>query len=589
VSRAATGFVENSPVSLSQANSGSGCGPAWWDRERTSALAVLLTAFATYLVTLGYDFAFDDHLVIPAAWQVGAAPPLDVLQAPVRAGEVVLLYFRPLTALSYWVDGTLWHGNPGGFHLTNVLWHAVVSVLIFVVARHLLPAGPGPLLAGLLFAVHPVHVEPVAWVQGRVDLLSSAGVLAAVLSAVAGANAAGVRRHLWWGASAAAHLLALLAKETAIVAPLLVGLVLICRLTGERWRRHDIAVLGSLHALAFLAYVALRAAALGSPLRGVLEGGSLLDRLPLPFHLIPLYLRLLLVPVGLNPKHDVMPPSGFLDSGVLWGVALVAALAMTVIWWRRRVPGLAAGAAWTLIAWLPASNIIPIRGFVAAERYVYLASAGWCIAIAALAAGRLAGPRARHRVMPTAAAVLLALAGLAAWQTGIWANMQAFYEGLVRRNPGSAFAHNNLGSVYLGIGEDARAEAELREALRLDPGHAGALNNLGLVAQRRGDLAAARRLYQQAIAARPTQADAWNNLGTLHQAEGDLPQAVAAYHEAVRLDPGTPRFLANLGEVLAAQGRRQEAAVLLERAIRLDPTVPRWQASLAVLRAGGTP
>ncbi|MBI4414019.1 MAG: tetratricopeptide repeat protein [candidate division NC10 bacterium] len=560
-------------------------------RPGASTLAVMLAALATYLMTLGYDFAFDDHYVIPAAWQVGAGSPLEVLRAPVRAGEVLLVYFRPLTALTYWLDGFLWQGNPGGFHLTNLLLHTLVSVLVLELARRLLPAGPGPLMAGLLFAVHPVHVEAVAWVQGRVDLLSAAGVLLAVLLGLAGAEAAGGRRRLCWVASAMAFLLALLAKEVAVVAPVLTALALAGQPGRGGWRRVRACLpLLGLQGVAFLLYLGLRTAALGSPSLGLLGGPPLGDRVFLALRVIPVYLRLLLWPVGLNPKHAVAPPSGLLDGDVLMGALLLAGLGALGLTWGRRVSGLGLGLAWLALAWLPASNLVPIRGYVLAERYLYLPSVGFCIALAGAAAGVMAlGGRWRGALVATAAALLLTLGGLAVAQMGIWRDPRTFYEGLVRLNPDSALAHNNLGSVYLGFGEEERAAKEFGEALRLHPGHPGALNNLGILAQRRGDLAEARRFYREALAARSNQAEVWNNLGTIHEAEGDLARAAAAYGEAIRLDPATPRFLANLAGVLTAQGRRAEAAVLLERAIRLDPTVPRWRAALATLRTDGKP
>lgn len=556
-----------------------------------AAVLVALVALATYILTLGYGFAFDDHLVILPGWQVGAGSPLEVLRAPVRAGEVVLVYFRPLTALTYWLDGLLWQGNPGGFHLTNLLLHALVSVLVLLVARRVLPAGPAPVLAGLLFAVHPVHVEAVAWVQGRVDLLSAAGVLLAVLLGSEGAEASGPRRLLRWAASAITFLLALLAKEVAVVAPVLTALVLATQPGRGGWARvRECLPLFALQGGAFLLYLGLRTATLQSPALGLLGGPALADRVLLALRVVPVSLRLLLWPVGLNPKHQVAPPSGLLEGGVLLGAALLAALAGLGWAWGRRVPGLGPGLAWLALAWLPSSNLLPIRGFVVAERYLYLPSVGLSIALAGAAVAVVGvGSRWRAAGVAAAAALLVTLGGLAAAQAGLWRDPRTFYEGLVRRNPDSALAHNNLGSIYLGLGEEARAETEFQEALRLHPGHPGALNNLGLLAQRRGDPAEALRLYREALAARPNQADVWNNLGTLYEEEGDVGRATAAYGEAVRLDPATPRFLANLAGVLAAQGRREEAAALFERAIKLDPTVPRWRTALANLRADGEP
>ncbi|HEU5394027.1 MAG TPA: tetratricopeptide repeat protein, partial [Candidatus Methylomirabilis sp.] len=337
-------------------------------------------------------------------------------------------------------------------------------------------------------------------------------------------------------------------------------------------------------------YLGLRTAALQSPALGLLGGPAVGDRVLLALKVVPISLGLLLWPVGLNPKHHVEPPSGLLDGGVLLGAGFLAGLAALGWACGRRVPGLGPGLSWLALAWLPASNLLPIRGFVVAERYLYLPSVGLSIALAGAAVAVVGvGSRWRAAGVAAAAALLVTLGGLAAAQAGLWRDPRTFYEGLVRRNPDSALAHNNLGSVYLGLGEEARAEGEFQEALRLHPGHPGALNNLGLLAQRRGDPAAARRLYREALAARPNQADVWNNLGTLYEADGDVARATAAYGEAVRLDPATPRFLANLAGVLAVQGRRDEAAGLLEQAIKLDPTVPRWRTALAILRGDGKP
>jgi Flp pilus assembly protein TadD len=572
--------------------------PSWLEQgsyltqPRGATLVVAATALATYIATLGYDFAFDDHIVISPTWRVGAGTLLEVVQAPVRAGEVLLRYFRPLTALSYWIDGLLWQGNPGGFHLTNTLWHALVSVLVLHLARRIFPAGPAPLLAGLLFAVHPVHVEAVAWVQGRVDLLCAAGVLAAVLLGIAGMDAEGRRRYRCWAASAMAYGLALLAKETAAVAPLLSAVVLIGRPGATRRQLQQALPLVGMQGLGLLLYLALRTTALGSPTLGILGGTPLAERGLLALKVVPFYLRLLFLPVGLNPKHELAPPSGLLDADVLLGAALLVALVAVGVWGARRGPqnGLAAGLAWLALAGLPTSGVLPISGFVVAERYLYLPSVGFCIAVGgAVTAASACWQPYRRALAAVGAVVLIALGAAAAVQAAMWQDMRAFYEALVLRNPSSAFARNNLGSVYLGIGEYAWAEKEFTEALRVHPRHPGALNNLGLLAQRRGDLAGARHWYQESLRAKPGQGDAWNNLGTLYEEEGDVQRAATAYGQAIRLDPDTPRYLANLAGVLALQGRRDEAASLFERAINLDPTVARWHASLASVRAGERP
>ncbi len=184
------------------------------------------------------------------------------------------------------------------------------------------------------------------------------------------------------------------------------------------------------------------------------------------------------------------------------------------------------GLAWLALAWLPVSNLLPISGFVVAERYLYLPSAGFCLALAGAAARVFDGEaRWRKTLVAACGGLLLMLGCLSAVQAELWRDPRTFYEGLVRRNPASPLAYNNLGEVYLMSGEDGRAEEAFRAALRLHPADAAALSNLGLVAQRRGNTQEARRLYREALAVRPNHAEAWNNLGTLHEAEREWAQA----------------------------------------------------------------
>jgi len=557
-------------------------------RPGVANLVVGVAALATYIMTVGYDFAFDDYAVIPVGWQFGTVGAREVVHAPVRADTVVLPYFRPAVALSYWLDGYLWHGNPGGFHLTNLLLHATVSVLVLAIARRLLPAGPGPLVAGLLFAVHPIHVEAVAWIQGRVDLLSAAGVLVALVVGLAGEERAGKRKLLYWAASATVFFFALLAKEVAVVMPLLLAVVLVGQPDRGRWSRlRDNGVLFAILGMTFVLYLGLRTAALGTTALGLAGGPPLADRVLLALRVIPVYVHLLVWPVSLNPKHAVAPPSGFLDGAVLLGAALVMLAGAIGVVLGRRVPGIGSGLAWLALAWLPMSNLVPIAAFVVAERYLYLPSAGFCIAVGGVTAALpMAEGRRRAALTVGVLALTVTLAGLSVAHAELWRNPLTFYEGLVLRNPNSALAHSGLGAVYLDLGDEARAEERFRKAVELHPGHTGALNNLGILAQRRGNLAEARRLYRKALVARPYQAEVWNNLGTVSEIEGDLTGAIAAYTQAVRLDPETPRFLANLAGALSAQGQRDEAKALLERAVALDPTSPQWREALQALQAG---
>jgi len=523
------------------------------------ALAALLAGTAlVYGGALFAGFVWDDaSVVLPAAARSPAAALRQALTTGVAVEDLALGYFRPLVDMSYAFDGWLWGERPFGFHLTNVLLYGLCVVLAYRLARRFLGSEVGGVAAAGAFAVHPVHVESVAWVQGRGDLLAFLGVAAALLAFLRSLRAP--RTWPWRLAAGTAMLLGLLAKEWAVATPLLACAWWFLVVRREEGSGRDPSRVGSRGILAALApfaaalalYAAVRLpaeAASGGHLAPALLTTA--ERWLVVGPTFARYVRLLLWPHPLSAYHLVPIPAGPADRAVVGGVLLWAALAAGAVWAARRAPRAAFALWWFLLTVALVLPVMPIKGFTLAERYLFLPSFGFALALGLLAA-RLwrAAPRrpSRWALGVGGAALALVWAATAAARVPDWVEQITFHRAMVRSAPDSAFAHNNLGQLLV-------AEGMVDEGVR----H-----------------------LERAVALRPDMAYAHAGLGLARWRQGDLPRAVAALETAARLRPIDPRILADLAAALQAQDRTREAVLILHRLESLRPGSPEVARRLA--------
>jgi tetratricopeptide (TPR) repeat protein len=530
-----------------------------WRRDAWTLPVLLGVTALVYSGTLFGSFVWDDaRVVLPAA----ARSPLAAFRsalAGVTVERVGLGYFRPLLEASYALDGWVWGMRPFGFHLTNLLLYGVCVALAYRLARHLLPSRIASLTASLVFALHPVHVEPVAWIQGRGDLLAFAGVAAALLA---------FRRSLraeqpwpWRVAAGAAALLGMLVKESALVAPLLAAAWWLLLETpgraGTAWppgegdvpaggrvgRLTPGAVTAALAPLgvALVLYGAMRLASQEGP-RGLASGPlTPTERWLVLLPAFGRYIRLLLYPLPLNAYHMVPVPTTLSDAGVAGGGSLLAGLLVAAIWASSRAPRLAFALWWFLLTLLPVLPVGPIKGFVMAERYLLLPSFGFALGLGLLAERVWIAARtrvARGALALASAALLLFWIGVGMARIPDWVEPVEFYRAMVRTSPNSALAHSDLGGLLVVGGQIAEGIHHLERALAL----------------------------------KPDMAFAHAGLGIAHWRLGDRRRAVAALETAAHLRTQEPRILALLAAALEAQGRWQEEATVRSQLQALLPS-----------------
>ena len=484
----------------------------------------------------------------------------------------------PLVHSAFWLQQRLWGNDPTGYHLVTVLLHFGAALLVALNLRKL--AVPGAYLAAAIFALHPVHVESVAWITELKNTLSAVFYLGAALAWLHFEE----RRQLrTWLLALLLFALALCSKTVTATLPAALLLVHWWRRGRPSWRRDVVPLLPffALGAVAglFTIWVERRlvgaegaAFDLSAAQRGLIAGRAAwfyLGKLVWPADLVFIY-----------PRWNV---DALALSQYLYPAAAVAAVGG--LWARRkRFPGALAAALFLLGTLFPALGFFDVYPFLfsfVADHFQYLASIG----IIALAASGIASMPRRRAGQGVSLAVLAILAALTWKQSHLYADAETLYRATIRGNPACWMAYNNLAGLL--ISRDAADEAEglARTALKLKPGYPEAHNNLALALARRGQSDEAIVHYRQAIELSPGYAEARNNLGFALAARGDLDEAIFQYRKALESEPGRAGIHYNLAMALVARGQVLPAVSHLRRAVEMQPDFLEAHNNLGILLA----
>lgn len=610
-------------------------------RPGRAALLVGLVAAATFIGTLGFDFVWDDLVLIRDNHIVKYArniPRFFTQDYSVLAHHSIIPgLYRPLLALSDFLDYLLWGLNPAGFHLTNLLFYAGASALVCLLAIRLTGQVPLGLVAGTLFAVHPVHIEPVAFISARVDLMAGFFLLAAVLLYLDGRGRprAGAR---WRVASAGCFATALLFKEMAVTLPLVLLFLPPARGAGvpageslPLRARREVARLAP-HLVVLAVYGAVHL--LVSPLRPLLmpgaEVGTPLVRGATALWTVGRYLWMAVFLPDPSPHYRVPLVRTLWGGPQLLAVVTVAGAVWLMVRTWRSAPLVSRGLAWFFVTIIPAANLIHVPGVwsaTLAERYLYIPSIGLALAQAGLlvmaerwAAVRFTlrreAARAGLLVIVLIVALPVTLGGMRVWRDDIhlytqmirrhpqvgfpYANLAAAWvergehgraEGLateaLKRDPYLPHAYRALAAAYRARGDDAGALAALGQALRMDPTDTQTLMQLGTLLADHGQMEVGIALLRRALAIDPDEAGAYNRMGVAYLRAGEPAKALAALERGRSVSPAAAAIRYNLGLALAQVSRFDEARAELREAIRLRPQDAR--AGRVLARLAGLP
>jgi tetratricopeptide (TPR) repeat protein len=551
---------------------------------RKILLAALLVGvtFAAYAPVLGNGFVnYDDDLYI-----TNNANVRDGLDADGVAWAFTTFQganWFPLTRLSWMLDAELFGLDPRGFHVTSLLLHTANAVLLFLVFARMTGAVGASAFVAAVFAVHPLHVESVAWAAARKDVLSG---LFAVLAL--GAYERWCRGHRPRGAYAAVVAmlaLGLMAKPTLVVLPFLMLLLdewPLARLRDPEapttWEPSRVrrALVEKLPLFALVAvggavtYVAQR------------SGGTVQS-----LELYPLDVRVQnALVVGATYVLKTFWPSGLAAfyphpgtdlpiARVAGAAALLAAVSAGVLLVRRRRPYLAVSWFWFAVGLAPVIGLVQVGQAAMADRYTYLPLIGLTVMVAWGAREAVASRRVLSRVVAgLGAVVVVALAALTADQVRTWRSSVTLFEHALRVTERNHVAHTNLGLALAGEGRLDEATAHLLAALRIAPGSPIANGLLAEARVRQGRLDDARRHFNAALRAEPEKLRWLAGLAAVMLDQEQYRRAESKYREALRIHPESAQLHAGLGLALLNRDRVDEAIASLEEARRLEPGEP---------------
>ena len=570
-----------------------------------AVVLIAVLTFVAYLPCLNGGFIWDDNDLYITRNPI--IPASDGLHRFWSTSEPYDFY--PLSNTSLWIEWRLWGMNPAGYHVSNLIFHIVEALLIWIVLRKL--SIQGAFLAGLIFALHPVNVEPVAWISQRKDMMAVLFFLVSILWYLKAGMAKGSSdtapprsdggpwervvpssliphpispvpdpSSAYW-LSLTAFVLAMLCKGAVAVLPVI--------LLGIAWYLRPLTLRAFLRTAPFFAIAAaLTIVNVWFQRHGsgeVFRNADFLERLLGAGSVVWFYLGKAVFPLNLAfmyPQFQIKA-----DDWLCW-LPLAAAVAITVVLWLYRKT-------WSrtlLFAWgFFCVALAPVLGFtdvyfmrysLVSDHYQHIALMG----VAALAAAcfvawrRRAPAEARLAMLALAIVAVGALALLTFRQSGLYKDEITLYTDTLRKNPDSWLLHNNLSLDLVGLNMPQQAIEHLERALQIKPDYAMAQNNLGNALARTGRLREAIEHFEQALRLQPKYPEAEGNLGSALLNADRMQEAIDHFQKALQFDPDYPVARYDLGNALLKMNRLQEAIEQYERAVRVNPDYPEAQSNL---------
>jgi protein O-mannosyl-transferase len=501
--------------------------------------------------------------------------------------------YYPLLYTSYWVQQRLWGDSPTGYHLINLLLHIGCVVLVLKILRFL--RIPGAELAAMIFALHPVNVETVAWIAERKNALSGIFALAATFSYLKfdesrsrrekdGPQGRGYRNYVL---AIGLFLLGLLSKTAIVTLPLAWLMILWWKRGAVSWRRDAVPLIPFFFLSITAGLVTRWFENVGIGYKSKILHFSLLDRCLIAGRAFWFQLSKLFWPSNLTfvyPRWDI-------NAGVWWQYLFpIGVLALLGILWtlRRWSRAPLAGVLIYILLLLPSLGFLNIYFFVysfVADHWQYLACLGIIVPCAsgiALLAGRKESWQ--DWLEPAITLVLGGALFVLTWeQSRMYTDIETLYRTTITRNPACWMAQVNLGNILYKANRIPEAMDLFNQAMRIKPAVAHYSLGNGLV-QKQRTLEAIEE-YRQALRIDPDEAETHNNLGNALLLRGRTPEAIHEYERALRLNPAYAKAHNNLGNALVQTGRASEAIDHYKEALRIYPNSADAHSNLAAALA----
>ena len=490
--------------------------------------------------------------------------------------------WHPLTWLSHMADCELYGLRPAGHHITNLLLHILNTLLLFWVFRKMTGSVWPSAFVAAVFAIHPLHVESVAWVAERKDVLSTLFWLGTMIAYV---------RYTERSSMGNSVLVALLFGLGLMAKPMLVTLPFVLLLL-DYWplRRFDTfsirRLVGEKIPLFVLAAGSSVITFLVQQKGGAvieLENISVASRLGNALVSYVGYIGKMIYPSGLAVLYPY-PAEGVGSWRPLVAVALLAGLTLFFIRLAAKQRYVLVGWLWYLITLVPVIGIVQVGGQAMADRYTYIPSIGIFVVVAWGLGDLLSRWKYKRAVLSIFALIAILLATLATRnQVAHWRNTLALYKHTLDVTENNHVIHSNYAIALNEEGRTDEAIEHYQQALKIEPDHADAHYNLGVVFEKMGNFEQAIKHYQQLLKLEPDSTEVHYNLGVVLGIMGKREQAIAHYQRALKIKPDYAEAHYNLGVVLWKTGKREQAIEHYQKALKLKPDFTEARYNLGVV------
>ena len=550
------------------------------DRQRLIIYLVLtVVTFAVFWQVNQYDFInFDDPVYITENLHVQSGITLEGFRWAFSTKYFGL--WNPLVWLSFMFDYQLFGLNAGGYHLTNLILHILSTLLLFWLFNRMTGAIWKSAFVAGLFALHPLHVESVAWIAERKDVLSAFFWMLTLCLYVYYTEKPVIKRYLLVLFS---FVCALMSKPMVITLPVI--MILLDYWPLERFQSNkDNLILWQLKEKIpfFILSAVVAVITLYAPNNPSVRYYYLSSRISNAFVSFMIYLEKTFWPHDMAvfypfPAH--IPVWQVLSASLLIIVITTVVIAMVKHW-----PYLFVGWLWYTITILPVIGIIQIGNYSMADRYHYLPSIGIAVMLAWGIPSLIKSEKTRKKILfPAGIAVLFALVVLSWHQCGYWKNSATLFSHSLQVTKNNYLAHNSLGLALFAEGKTGEAIDQYNKAIRIRPDFIRPYHNRGAAYASLGQYQRAIADYNEAIRIRPDFAEVYNNRGIAYSLLGQQQQAIIDYNEAIRLKPGYFEAYNNRGNAYSDLGRKERAIEEFNEAIRLKPDYGLFYANRATV------
>jgi tetratricopeptide (TPR) repeat protein len=575
--------IETSPVSASAVDSQAAI---TLRNSSLPAVLLLLLALLPYAGVLGNDFAYiyDDKAQILDNPYVHTFGHLrEALTTPVWSfadAHTTSNYYRPVMTLGFLLCYQIFGPVAFGFHLASLVLHVAVVLLLYLLARDLFNDRGAAWAAAALFAVHPIHVESIAWISAVTDLELTFFYLLTFWIFLKLGNRKGGQELFLRLAMTAGFLLALLSKEQAVTLAVLAVIY-------EHFYRDDrnktaltekIGRYGPLWLL-LIGYLIVRVRLMGSfahPTGWVRMTAE--ETILSAIALFGQYLAKLVFPARLSAFYVFHPSAKFIAAPVLAGsVAVILIAFLFFVLWRLARP-LSFGILWLVLTIAPVLNARWMGTYVLADRYAYLPSVGFCLVVgwAIAKAWRISSPRrsaSKWLITAGSAAILTLCIAKIVTRVPTWYDDITLISRALASEPQEFILHDALGDAFWLRGEWPQAEGEWKDSLRLHPDYFRPLNALGALCAKQRRFDEAEQYFERTIALDPDNADAHLNLGGVDAEQGKMDQAETQFKLAIAITPMNVTSHNVLGKLYFDSGRLPEAEQQFRQSLAVEPNL----------------